>query len=278
MAAAHPDLAGEPLRVLQAGWDCLAVQAGARAILRVPRDAEAEATLRREARLLNAISPRVRLPVPRLALHEAPRLHSRHVAIPGEHLLPTGYAGLDERARDALAEALAGFFADLHAIPRAVTDAAGALPLEPCLPSDAILARALPRLPEGLRASAEATVRAWAALGPDPLGEGFGHFDAHGWNMAFDHAAGRLNGIYDFGDAGIGPRHGEFVAPHLVGRDLVRRLLPRYERITGRLVDRDRVRVLTGAHRLWELAVEAGNPATEPLMLAGVLDWFGARA
>jgi hypothetical protein len=68
------------------------------------------------------------------------------------------------------------------------------------------------------------------------------------------------------------------VAPHLVGRDLVRRLLPRYERITGRAVDRDRLRALVGTHRLWELAVEAGNPATEPLMLAGALDGLGAEA
>jgi hypothetical protein len=83
--------------------------------------------------------------------------------------------------------------------------------------------------------------------------------------------------VYDFGDAGIGPLHGEFVAPYLVGRDLVGRLLPRYERITGRAVDRDRLGALAGAHRLWELAVEAGNPATEPLMRAGVLDWFRAE-
>ena len=46
-----------------------------------------------------------------------------------------------------------------------------------------------------------------AAMPPDPLGTVYGFFDGHGWNMAFDHARGRLNGIFDFGDSGFGPLH-----------------------------------------------------------------------
>ncbi len=43
----------------------------------------------------------------------------------------------------------------------------------------------------------------------------FGYFDGHGWNMAFDHEQGVLNGVYDFADAAIGPRSREFVYSNL---------------------------------------------------------------
>ena len=54
------------------------------------------------------------------------------------------------------------------------------------------LADWVPGLPEGLRGAAARVVADYADLPPDPLGEVFGHFDSHGWNMAFDPAAGRF--------------------------------------------------------------------------------------
>lgn len=274
--AAHPDLRGQPVRVLAHGWDCLAAEVGGRVILRLPRDAEAEASLAREAALLAVLRPRVRLRLPDLRLVPTPRLHTRHDKIPGEHLLAADFDRLSAAARDALAEDLAGLFADLHAGPVAAMRAAGAGPVAAWLPPGEIARRVAPVLPPEVRAPAEAALDAWAQMGADPLGEVYGHFDAHGWNMAFDHAAGRLNGIYDFGDSGLGPCHGEFVAPALVSPDLVARIIPRYERITGRAVDRRRVALMTGVHRLWELALEAEDPETAPLMLRSVAAWFGA--
>ncbi|MBN0217560.1 phosphotransferase, partial [Pseudomonas aeruginosa] len=87
----------------------------------------------------------------------------------------------------------------------------GALPVRPWESPAAMRRRALPLLPAAWRERAERLVREYAKLPADPLGSIFGFFDGHGWNMAFDSEAGRLNGVYDFADAGIGPLHQEFI-------------------------------------------------------------------
>ena len=64
---------------------------------------------------------------------------------------------------------------------------------------------------------------AFAALPADD--EITGYFDGHGWNMAFDHEHGVLNGVYDFADGGIGPRHQEFCYANFVSPDLSERII-----------------------------------------------------
>lgn len=99
------------------------------------------------------------------------------------------------------------FYAELHRLPPARMRAVGALPVRPWESPAAMRRRALPLLPAAWRERAERLVREYAKLPADPLGSIFGFFDGHGWNMAFDSEAGRLNGVYDFADAGIGPLH-----------------------------------------------------------------------
>lgn len=276
IAAAHPDLAGAPLRLLTAGWDCVGLDVDDRLIVKVPRDAEAAVALEAEARLLALVRPAVSMAVPDMRLVREPRLHSLHPKLRGEHLLAADYAAMPEPARAGLAEDLALFFAELHAIPLAAARAAGA-DAEPPWPALEEIARlAVPLLPKDLRTVGLAVLDAFARRGPDPLGEVLGHFDAHGWNMAWDHGAQRLNGLYDFGDAGIDERHREFVAPGLISADLVARTVAAYGRRSGLTVDPGRVAILAAAHRLRELAEEARDPT--PFALAQAAEWVGAWA
>jgi hypothetical protein len=46
-----------------------------------------------------------------------------------------------------------------------------------------------------------------------------------------------------------------------------------YESFTGRNLDRRRVDVLTGTHRLWELAELADDPANRQLAIDNVAKW-----
>lgn len=268
-----PDLAEAPCTLLAAGWDSMAVDVGDRWIFKFPREAEAVTSLRREAGLLDLVRPVVGLSVPQLTLFETPRLFSRHAKIPGEHLVTAQYELLAESSRAALGEALGLFYAELHTITPAAARDAGALPIEDWLPAEAILRTAWPVLPAELRVFAETTLRDWAALPPDPLGQTYGFFDGHGWNMAFDHAAGRLNGIYDFADSGIGPLQAEFIYSNFIARDLTERIIHAYEQQTGRSIERDRVATLTGAHRLWELAVQVAEGAPPDAAVAAVALW-----
>jgi hypothetical protein len=90
--------------------------------------------------------------------------------------------------------------------------------------------------------------------------------------MAFDHEQGRLNGVYDFADAGIGPRSREFTYSNLTSGDQTARMIDGYERLTGRPIDRRTVAVRTAVQMLSELA-EPGLDIESALAVA--LRWHG---
>lgn len=251
---AFPDLAGSTFRSLAMGWHSLAIDVDDRLIFKFPRGEEAEQALRREARILEAVRPRLSMPVPDLQLFEQPLLFSRHDKIPGEHLLHDQYEKLTLEARERLAEMIALFHAELHALPPEAMRRAGATAIKPWLFSAEIRAKALPLVPPEHRALCQRALDFYDATAPDPLGTTYGFFDGHGWNMAFDHVRQQLNGIYDFADSGFGSLHQDFIYSTFVSFDLTWRIIDRYTRMTGRTIDKERVVLLTGAHRLSELA------------------------
>lgn len=268
-----PDLARSRFRLAMAGWDSIAVDVDDRLIFKFPRHEAGEKGLLKEARLLSTIRPAVSLPVPDLRIHSGPPLFSMHEKLPGEHLLSADYEKLPRVARDRLGGRLGRFYAELHAIDRRRLIEAGAAPIKAWLSPSEISAKALPLLEEELRDIAASTIDAYEALGPDPHGETYGFFDGHGWNMAFDHQRGRLNGIYDFADSGFGPLHQEFIYSNLVSPDLTERIITAYERETGRRIDRRRVSILSGMHRLTELAELAEDPEHAPAMVLSFELW-----
>lgn len=276
--AARPELAGAAFSVAGRGWHSLALDVDGRLIFKFPEGEEAHSALRREARLLAAVRPCLTLPVPRMTLHEGPPLFSEHAKLPGGTLLRAGYGRLGEAARDRLAADLALFFAELHALDPAAMREAGALPVGVWDTGDETLAPVWDMLPPDCAAQARTALGAWRALGPDPLGECYGFFDAHGWNMAFDIGAGRLNGLFDFADSGFGPVHREFAPVSLVDPDLAARTIRAYERLTGREIDRHRVFVVTAAMRLSELAGEIETRGNVGWTRELVIDWFAQTA
>ena len=272
-----PELSEGPFRILAEGWDSVAVDVDDRLIFKFPRHPNGEAALRREVRILDLVGSTVSMRVPLLTLFEEPRPFSGHIKIPGNFLLTDHYAALGDAQRYRLGEELGLFYAELHSITPSAAMDAGAAPIYAWLDSDEILRRIWPVLPEEFRTFAETTMKGWAALPPDPLGMIYGYFDGHGWNMAFDHAAGALNGIYDFADSGIGPLHQEFISSNLISTDLTERIITAYERQTSRNIDRERVELLTGTYRLWELAMEAHLPDHVPGLIGGITAWANRR-
>jgi hypothetical protein len=273
IVAAFPEHANSRLTLLAFGWDCLAVDADDRLIFKFPRHAAAERSLLREARLLAIVRPAVTMPVPDLTLVPGPPLFSRHVKLKGEHLLAGQYDALPGPARQRMAAELALFYAELHRLPAEPMEAAGAGPVKPWLPPAEILRRAWPLLPEELRAYADRTVAGWQDLGDDPHGTIYGFFDGHGLNMAFDHAAQRLNGMYDFGDSGFASMHQEFIYSNWTAPDLTARIVAGYEALTGRQLDRARIELLSGVIRLSELAEVADDTDQVAGKVRTVADW-----
>lgn len=275
---AHPELEGARFSVLADGWDSVALDVDDRLILKFPRHQLGAEGLRREAAVLAVIRQFVQLPVPDIRLFETPVLHSMHAKLPGVLLLPEVYAGLDEDQRAGLGEALGKFFAQLHAIDKDKFHALGMGEADAWLDAASIRQCAWRHLPEPMRPWADRALNAWADLPPDPYGVTYGHFDAHGWNMAFNPATGQLSGVFDFGDSGFASLHREFVYSTLIDLDLTLRVIAAYERHSGRAIDRERVLLLADIHRLWEIAIEHEDAASVAGMLVEVEHWARVRA
>ena len=273
IVASFPELRSARFDLHTIGWDSVAVDVDDRLIFKFPRHAEAEARLKTEAGLLAAVRLKVTMALPDQTIHAGPPLFSCHAKLKGEHLLAAHYEQLSAKARERLAADVALFFSELHALDHAAMTDAGAGPIGSWLPPDEILRQAWPLLPQELHGYAERTIGAWQDLDADPCGTTYGHFDSHGWNMAFDHNAERLNGIYDFGDSGFGDLHKEFIQPSWVAPDFVERLAEEYERLTGRAIDLQRVKLICGVLRLSELGGFANDPVRAEAMVKTVADW-----
>ena len=276
VTSAFPELTGLPCHILGSGFDSVALDVDDRLVFKFPRHEMARAALVREAAMLAIVRPAVALPVPNLVICERPQLFSRHDKIKGEHLLAADYAALPVAARDRLADDLARFFAALHALDPARMTAAGARPIKPWLEPRAILAGIEGRISSDLEAYAKRGIAAFEALPPDPLGETYGFFDGHGWNMALDHGRGRLNGVYDFADSGFGGLHQEFIYPAFVSPDLTARVIAAYETLTLRSIDRRRVHLLATMLRLSELAEFAASGEADAAVAAETLARWAA--
>ena len=272
--SAYPELEGASFTVLDAGWDSLAVDADGRFIFKFPRDADGEHCLRREAALLTVLHPRLTMAVPDPVIFDGPPLFSAHEKLRGDHLLAADYARLSDEARDGLALDMARFHTEMHALSDLSIATVGDAPIEPWQSTAVMREAGVTTLPSGLRDKAMTEIAAYEALAPDPHGTIFGYFDAHGWNMAFHHERGALNGIYDFADSGVGPLHQEFIYANFISRDHSARVIAAYEQLTGRDIDRRRVEILTAMLHLSDLAEYAEQPDYLDKVLEHAVPWF----
>jgi hypothetical protein len=274
IASVRPDLVGASLVLHTEGWDSVAVEAG-EAVFKFPRNEGAETRLRKEARLLALIRPRVALTVPDMRLHEKPVLFSEHPLIPGAMIETAQYGVLAERQRRAMAELLADFYIALHAIPVADAVRAGATPKPTWPPSADLKKRAEAALPPTILGWVDKLLAAYDAL--DNSDQIFGYFDGHGWNMAFDHQRGVLNGLYDFADAGIGSRAREFGYSSLISNDLTERLVDAYNRRSGKVVSLRDVAIHIAVQRVAELDAGTKDPAWFVAGVVGQHDYMQNR-
>lgn len=273
-----PELSASRFTTMHDGWDSVAVDADDGWIFKFPRHEAASLALRREARFLEIVRPLLSMPVPELRIHEGETMFSAHRKIPGNHLLGEHYQKLSESRRERLAGDLALFYHQLHQIDPGVMMEAGAHRI-PSWPPAAEIIRDLGNLLEpAWKAVAVEALEAWKKLEPDPLGQVYGFFDGHGWNMAFDHREGRLNGIYDFADSGIGDVHREFIYTDFIDRDLTYRTAGAYEALAGVSLDRERIDLMTGVLRLSELAGNPDHPQHGDFIRHNAAGWLARRS
>ena len=248
-----PQFAGGQFTTLTQGWDSVALECDGW-IFKFARTPEAEVRLRREVAILQFLKPRVTMPLPHMVFNDGPVPFSQHLKIPGSSLESADYLRLGEGQRNALATRMAQLYSELHVLPLNRMQQVGATGVDPWMAPDDIIAGAGPKLPRGYKGFLDRTVSAYRKLTITGDEQVYGYFDGHGWNMAFDHEMGLLNGVFDFADSGFGARHRDLSYSNWISADLTLRIIDRYEELTRRAVNRDLVMLYSSALRLAELA------------------------
>ena len=264
-----PQFAGGTFATLAEGWDSVALECDGW-IFKFARHDEALTRLRREVALLGYLKPRITMPLPHMLLHEGPVPFTQHLKIDGASLERAQYLELEEGRRNAIATRMAQLYAELHALPLARMRQVGAVGVDPWMAPEAIVAGAEPKLPRGYKTFLKRTMAEYRKLTIEGRELVYGYFDGHGWNMAFDHKTGLLNGVFDFADSGFGSRHRDLSYSNWISADLTLRIIERYEELTRVPVDRRLVMLYSSALRLAELA-EGFLPAEQGV--ANVTDW-----
>jgi aminoglycoside phosphotransferase (APT) family kinase protein len=257
-----PDLPIGSARLIEHGWDHNAIDIDDRFIFRFPKDDDTRLPI--EIRVLEHLRGKVTLPIPRVEFVGRLAVYAGYVKIPGVVLTPELCAALPQTARTILATELARFLLEVHqATP---VDTAKALGVPDEVPR-AYLDQASELLHRAFDANVmrliEATLAEFETLIGQSAPQSCLYNDLHGDNMAFDASAGRLNGIFDFGDVAIGDLHREFGPLYRLNRDVLERTVRNYEQLTGITLSLRRIVVIERVNSLSDLAETIDQPGND---------------
>ena len=228
--------------------------ADGRFVVRLARNEEHLATLRREEAVAAGLRGRVDLLVPDTRLEQTPSGHvAVHRLIDGGPLTDELWAEMTEEARARLVADLVRLYHQTHAIP--LEEACGWLRIEwrgqetllaltestgkPCWFSPELCqempGRLGPHLDGGLRRVMLDTIERFAVLPRRLEYMVFGHGDLHGYNMAIarDEVGPRLRGVFDLGCTGIMDVHEDLFRLELAARGLLAEVVGEYEALTS---------------------------------------------
>jgi aminoglycoside 2''-phosphotransferase len=236
-------------------------------IARFPKNAQARERLARESRVLELVRERVEMPVPQYEYQAEDIVIYRMLT--GEPLTREVIFRQDEAVQDVLAEQLALFLSQLHTIPRELVEqrAIGASEAVRSLEDWSVMFDDVQReLFPFLWAHQKTWVRQLFA----PVLDGqinlryepaLIHGDLGVYHILYDPIRRRINGIIDFGTAGLGDPASDYACLiQALGERFLQRMARFYPAITSAL---DRARFRAGALELeWALHAIRSNDAS----------------
>ncbi|HLZ70344.1 MAG TPA: phosphotransferase [Dehalococcoidia bacterium] len=217
LRACLPELPLRSVRRLGAGWDsdAFVVNGGTSGplVFRFPRRADVAERIDRELRLLPALGPTLPAPIPRFShvVRDCPAAPFPFAGYPLLRGRQLSHLRLPAGKRRELAAEIGRFLAALHAFPAARAAGLGALPADVAGGREqfaGFLQLARRRIRPLLAADELPRFRRWLASLDADEQFAFTPVVIHG-DLGADHilvaaATGRLGGVIDFGDAGLG--------------------------------------------------------------------------
>lgn len=192
--------------------------------------------LKKEKKVLDYLEGKISIQIPKTEIFSGKHPFSIHRKILGGNLLEEDFLKLSNLEKDKLAYDLSLFFSEMHSIP---IKNLKHLELsywdryERVFPNKEIIVNTIRKTNE-LGLIVKNFILEFVEVYFDNEGNKknvFGHFDVMSKNLAFDLKKNKLNGIFDFGDCGIGGYLYDFSQIDF-GLDLWKRMKRDYERFS----------------------------------------------
>ena len=276
--ADFPELDVHSTRLATNGWDHDVLIANDEIVFRFPN--EPGTLLDVEVAVLDRLRGKTTLPIPRIEYRGRSAHYVGYALLRGSELTRDVYASLSPAQRARIAHDLATF---LHEVHSAIdVDTARTLGVRIDDPTSYLEESRdlLDRIDDPAIASflLETFAEFEQLVLATPAPESFLYNDLHGDNTAFDVAAGRVNGIFDFGDIAIGDLHREFAPLHGLDRELFEATLQKYESLASVSLSRRRIVLIHRMDRISDLAFlfdQTDNPEVGRVF-AELRDWMKA--
>ena len=253
------DVAGKVLRLNRDGLVNDVVIVDETWVFRFPKTEEGRHAQERESRILDVVRQYVDMPVPAFILLSDSAV--MYPIIPGVPLDRNRYLRQTEAVQNRLIEQMAQFLRQLHGIPaNALTQ--HEIPVFKRDASREAWAAKLEEIQRELFPLLWADQKVWVAelFAPVLAGEldmqaytpGLTHYDLASYHILFDEPRGVINGVIDFGVAGIAdPANDIALLINILGEHFLQRMQPHYPELETML---DRARFMAGVLELqWVL-------------------------
>lgn len=270
-----PDLAINSINIIETGWDHLVAEVNGDWIFRFPRTEGSITNLEREKQLLDYLKNHITLAIPHYHYFGTDTAFVGYRKIPGISLNPQVYAGLDLNVRRNIATTLALFFTELHhAVSREQALQLGYTNIiRPLEEIESILVDTLPMDIAIMIQKAVAYARKDLSKEQDLV---FFHQDVNGDNSAFNATTGQIIGVFDFSDAGIGPRSWEFAELFFIDAELAKlttEIYAKMNNVPNPLIGGAADYILRKATLMLETR-KKGNSQDEMNLLKGLCDFL----
>jgi aminoglycoside phosphotransferase (APT) family kinase protein len=270
-----PDLEINSITIIERGWDHLVAEVNNDWIFRFPRKERSIDNLEREKKLLDYLKNYITLAIPDYHYFGTDTAFVGYRKIQGIHLKQKFYTALDYDVRYNVAQTLASFFIQLHhAVTKEQAVQWGYANI--IRPLDEIESDVLNTLSPDIKIMVQQAI----AYAREDLAKEqnlvFIHQDVNGDNSAFNPITGKIVGVFDFSDAGIGPYSWEFAELFLVDAELAKltaEIYAKMNNVQNPLIGGATDYILRKATLTLE-ARKKGNVQDEKNLLKGLFDFL----
>ena len=237
----YPDFIIKSIKPLKSGWDNFVLEINKTYIFRFPKKKDFK--LSKEIEILKALENKISLNIPVYEFIGTKTPYVGYRKIVGEPLSLNTLKNLSSKKRNMLARDIAKFFFEFHSsLPISKSKKFNLEVGSQDWRSLVIKKKVIGKLKnKELSDFIEENLDRYLKFSNDKNSLVAAYNDLHGNNMAFDKKAGKLNGIFDFSDVAIEDIHREFCSLFSLDQKLTLDIIKQYEKLSGRIIDVNRV-------------------------------------